>query len=180
MTTNNNWPKKEDYLEIYRVAHNNATDLLKEAELLFEHEHFPRAYALAFTALEEISKSQFAADIFTGLRKEDDFRKFYKNHLLKIRRIDWAHSDARSTPKWVGPDWDDIKYMNPEIPFFEKRNTALFVGIDFKERKIVIPEKEINEKDAEDIIHVVRTAFQKIWEIEEYYGHQIGTKGFMK
>jgi len=72
------WPTKDNYLEIYRVAHNNASDLLEEAELLFNHKYFARAYALAFTALEEISKSQFAADVFTDLCKEEDFNKFTK------------------------------------------------------------------------------------------------------
>ena len=48
------WPTESDYLEIYRAAHNNAADLLREAELLFDNKYFARAYVLAFTALEEI------------------------------------------------------------------------------------------------------------------------------
>src|ERR1035441_1349050 len=54
--------QKELYLTLHRAAHNNAIDLLAEAEILFERERYSRAYSLAFTALEEISKSQLAAD----------------------------------------------------------------------------------------------------------------------
>lgn len=180
----NNWPTKNDYLEIYRIAHNNAANLLGEAELLFNHKYFARAYALAFTAIEEISKSQFAADVFTGLTKEDEFNKFYKDHRSKIERLAWAHLDANLYPysmKWVGPDIDDVQMMNPQKPNFQKRLNALYVGIDFGNKKIIKPEEQISESDAIEMIHTVETAFNRIWEVSgEFGGNQIGTKGFMK
>ncbi|MHA1371612.1 MAG: AbiV family abortive infection protein [Promethearchaeota archaeon] len=177
------WPIQEEYLEIYRVAHNNASDLLKEAELLFDHKYFARAYVLAFTALEEISKSQFAADVFTGLCKEGDFNRFYKNHRSKIGRMIWAHLDANSysyNKKWVGPDVDDVEQINPQEPQFQKRQDALYVGIDFQNKKIIKPVEQISERDAKEIIRIAEVAFERIWEVSEYYGNQIGTKGFMK
>ncbi len=43
------------------------------------------------------------------------------------------------------------------------------------------PELFITEKDAQDIIHIVEVAFERIWEVTgEFGGMQIGTKGFMK
>lgn len=65
-----NSPDKEKFLELYRIAHNNAVDLLAEAEILFANKKYARAYFLAFTGLEEIAKSQLAADVFTGFIKE--------------------------------------------------------------------------------------------------------------
>ena len=177
------WPTKNDYLEIYKAAYNNAADLLKEAELLFNRKHFARVYALAFTALEEISKSQFAADVFTGLCKEEDFNKFYTNHREKIERVAWAHLDANSYPhnmKWVGPDIDDVEQINPQQPHFQKRQDALYVGIDFQNQRIIEPKEQISEADAKEMIRIVEIALERIWEVSEYYGNQIGTKGFMK
>jgi AbiV family abortive infection protein len=61
------------FLALYPAAHNNAIELIQEAEILFERGRYCRAYALAFTALEEISKSQLAADVFTGLISRETF-----------------------------------------------------------------------------------------------------------
>jgi AbiV family abortive infection protein len=178
------WLTKDSYLEIYRVAHDNASDLLEEAELLFEHKYFARAYALAFTALEEISKSQFAADVFTNSCEEEDFNKFYKNHRSKIGRMAWAHLDANSyshDKRWIGPDVDDVEQINPQEPHFKKRQDALYVEIDFQNHKIIKPVEQISERDAKEVIRIVEVAFEKIWEVAgEFGGNQIGTKGFMK
>ena len=172
--------QKYKYLEIYKSAHNNAADLLKEAELLFAHKCFSRAYALAFTALEEISKSQFAADVFTGLRTKEDFEKFYKNHKHKINGVEWVHFDANSYPynlKWIGPDIDDLERINPQKPNFRKRLESLYVGIDLD--RITKPEEQVTQEDAKEMIRLVEVALERILAVE-FDGNQIGTKGFMK
>jgi len=174
--------KKIDYFDLYKKAHQNAIELLKEAEILFEKEHYPRAYFLAFTALEEISKSQFAADVYTGFSKEEDFLNFYTNHKDKLKRIGWAHYDANSYPHniiWVGPDRDDIEEVSANKPLFEKRNNSLYIGVN--NEQIKLPEVEVSKSDVSEIIHIVNTAFERIWEVSgEFGGNQIGTKGFMK
>jgi AbiV family abortive infection protein len=78
---------KLEFLELYRSAHNNAVDLLAEAEILYEKGKHARAFFLGFTALEEISKSQLAADVFTGLIAEEEFFEYYRNH--KKRYTAW-------------------------------------------------------------------------------------------
>ena len=173
---------KFNYLNIYNEAHNNAVGLLKESQILFDNGCYARSYFLAFTALEEISKSQFAADVFTGFSKEDDFLNFYTNHKDKIRRIGWAHEDANSYPHniiWVGPDRDDVERVKDSEPLFQKRNDALYVGMI--DNNIKLPNEEVSETDAQEIIHIANVAFQRIWEVSgEFGGNQIGTKGFMK
>jgi AbiV family abortive infection protein len=79
---------------LYVAAHNNAVDLLSEAELLFEKERYARAYSLAFTALEELAKSQLAADVATGFIEEEVFQKAFRKHEKKIERMAWATRDA--------------------------------------------------------------------------------------
>jgi len=176
---------REDlFLNIYNSGNKNATELLGAANVLCDTKRYAQAYVLAYTALEEISKSQFAADVFTGLRKEDDFKKFYRAHRDKIANISWAHNDATSYPhkyKWIGPDMDDVVEMNPEEPLFSKRQAALYIDVDFSTGEIYSPSEVVDEKDARDIIHIVDVALERIWEITgEFGGMQIGTKGFMK
>ena|SRR3989344_297917 len=178
-----NWQtNKVNYFEIYRQAHKNAANLLKESKILFDNECYPRAYFLAYTALEEISKSQHAADVSTKFSKEEDFNESYKNHKDKIDRIGWAHNDANSYPHnmiWLGPDVDDVEQIAPSEPLWEKRQDSLYVGLEYN--NLNVPQEKITKNDAKEIIHIVDTAFERIWEVSgEFGGNQIGTKGFMK
>ena len=168
---------KFEYLKIYNSSLNNAKDLSKESKILFENGCFARAYFLSYSALEEISKSLFAADVFTGFENEDAFIKFYSNHKKKISRMKWAHLDANDPHynlRWVGPEIDS------EEPIFRKRLESLYVDVDFESNKIFIPEDEIKKKDAESIMYIVEIALYRIWDVTENGGNQIGTKGFMK
>jgi len=96
----------------------------------------------------------------------------------------WAHLDANSYPhniKWVGPDVDDVEQINPQEPYFQKRQNALYIGIDFQNQKIIKPEEQISERDSKEVIRIVEVALERIWEVAgEFGGNQIGTKGFMK
>jgi len=173
--------KRIDFYKIYAKAHNNAADLLNEAEILYEKGKYARAYFLAYTGLEEISKSQLAADVYTRFVKEEVFWKRYREHKSKIDGVEWAHIDANTYPYnkiWIGPDMDDVEGISPSKPLFERRQKALYV--DVKDSIIFSPKEEINGDDAKEIMHILSTALYRIWEMEEYWGHQIGTKGFMK
>jgi len=174
---------KKIFLDIYVAAHKNAFDLLQDAKVLFEKRRFASAYALGFTALEEISKSQLAADVYTGFTDEEHFKKVWLNHEKKMANVKWAHDDANSFAynlKWIGPDADDVKPMTPDEPIFHKRKAALYVDADLNASAVSTPNEAVTEQDAEGIIHIVETALQRIWEVTEHWGHQIGTKGFMK
>ena len=173
--------KKLDYLDIYTKAHNNAEDLYSEAEILFKKRKYARSYFLSFTALEEISKSQYAADVYTGLLKEKDFLKLFGSHRKKIKCASWAHLDANSYPYslvWLGPEIDNVEQIISKKPSFKKRQNSLYV--DIENNKITSPKEQISEIDAKEIIHIVKTALYRIWEVTESWGNQIGTKGFMK
>ncbi len=173
---------KVDFYKIYAKAHNNASDLLSEAEILYEKGKYARAYFLAYTGLEEISKSQMAADVATRFIDEEVFWKHYSKHDSKLNGIQWAYIDANTPPYnkvWVGPDRDDVEGISASEPLWEKRQNSLYV--DAMDGAIKSPKDEITEKDAREIMHILSTALYRIWEVSgEFGGNQIGTKGFMK
>ena len=166
-------PLRDEFLALYNASLKNATELLAEAEILLEREKYARAYALAFTALEEISKSQLAADVFTGLIKDEEFNECFRDHRKKIERMAWATEDAKGYLAMP-----EEAYIDVQEPTFTARMDAMFVG--FKNGKIVAPSDMIGREDARSIIHTTQTAIQRIIEVTEFWGHQIGTKGFMK
>jgi AbiV family abortive infection protein len=165
---------RDEFLALYRLAHNNASDLLRDAEILLEKERYPRAYALAFTALEEIAKSQLAADVFTGLIEEEEFLKYYLKHEKKIGRMAWATEDAKRYLDLL----DGGEDLEIEKPTFGRRNDGMYVSLT--NGKVVSPSDVISRDDARGIIHTVEVALRRIHEVTEFWGHQIGTKGFMK
>lgn len=162
-----------NFLTLYYSAHNNAVELLADAEILFESAKYPRAYALAFTGLEEIAKSQLAADVYTGFIEEAEFWDCYRDHRKKISRMAWATEDARRYLD--APDGD---YIEVEDPSFANRMDAMYVKV--AGGRIILPSDVIDRDAARGIIHTLKVALERIWEVTDYMGHQIGTKGFMK
>ena len=164
---------RDGFLILYNRALANAGELLEESELLFEAGKFARAYALAFTALEEISKSQLAADVCTDFITEQCFHEHFMNHKKKIGRMAWATDDAA---RYL--DAPEGNYVEVEEPKVHHRMAALYVDID--NGRVVAPSDLITSAEAKGIIHTVKVAFERIFEMTELWGHQIGTKGFMK
>jgi len=134
---------------------------------------YPRAFFLAFTGLEEIAKSQLAADVFTGFIEEAEFWSVFGDHKKKIGRMAWASLDAEEYL-----DLEQEKYLDIEHPTTARRMNALYVH--FEQGKVKSPKDLITEADARAIIHTLRVAIDRIMEMTEYWGHQIGRKGFMK
>lgn len=167
-----------NYYNIYKEAHNNAVELLNEAKILLKNDKYARAYFLAFTALEEISKSQLAADVYTGFYDEQKYLDIYFNHNKKINMVSWAKYEADDFPMWIGPDIDDVVNIQTKLPNFKKRNNALYIGHN-KNGKLLLPKKEISIDDVWEIIHIVETAIYKIVETK-LLTERIGTKGFLK
>ncbi len=163
---------KEDFYKIYSKAHNNAVSLLSEAELLYKHKHYARAYLLAFTGLEEISKSQLAADVYTGFIQEKDFWSKFDKHSQKIRLMGWASTDAENYR-----DLESEDYIEITLPDLKNRMKALYV--DLEKGQVIAPTESISEKDAKSLIHTLRVAIERIMETV-FYTERIGSKGFLK
>jgi AbiV family abortive infection protein len=163
---------KPEFLELYKSAHNNAVDLLAEAEILYEKEKSARAFFLAFTALEEISKSQLAADVFTGLIDEKEFSEYYRDHKKKIRRMAWATDEARR----YFDKWED-SYVEVEPPAISSRMNALYVSLDKK--TVQSPKQIVTAEEAKGVIRTVEAVLDSIAK-NEFMGYPPGTKGYMK
>lgn len=165
---------KEIYLKFYLASIEESYKLLKEAELLFENKSFERAYFLGFAALEEISKSQMAADVFTGFIEENIFKKAYRDHKEKISRVEWIKKDGNSLPDY---SYDDVLVKDFD---YEKKLKSLYVDGKFNLTEIFTPKDSVSQNDAESVIKAVNVGLDRIRQVTEKDGEQIGTKGFMK
>lgn len=72
--------KAEKVFEVYAKSHKNSVSLLKEAEVLFKNSYYTRAVALAIISFEELGKSQIAADFYSGVLPEDEYKRAFKRH----------------------------------------------------------------------------------------------------
>ncbi len=96
----------------------------------------------------------------------------FLKHEKKIKRMAWATNDAED---YLSSDGTFVEVQKPK---FTARNDAMYVNV--KDDKVYSPSDAIGREDAQSIIHTVEVAFQRIFEVTEFWGHQIGTKGFMK
>lgn len=162
------------YLDTYLECLNEAYNLLDEAKILFKNQSYQRAYFLGFSALEEISKSQLAADVYTGLISEEYFKNTYRDHKKKISRVEWIKIDGNSYPYFES---DSTRIQDFD---FQKKLKSMYVDVDFKDGKVSKPSDSVNEDDAKRIIRAVEVGLDRIYEVTTENGEQIGTKGFMK
>ena len=165
---------KQCYLDMYIKSLNESKKLLKESEILLANDAYQRAYFIAFSALEEISKSQLAADVYTGFIEEDEFKKIYKDHKKKIDRVKWIQLDGNQYPYFR---WDNVRIDDFD---FRKKLQSLYVDVDFGSEAVLSPSDSVSKEDAEKIIKAVKVGLSRIYYITEELGEQIGTKGFMK
>src|SRR5437773_11997288 len=77
----------QSLLRLYRACLRNAGALLVEAKLLLAHRHYARAYALAFTAYEEIGKSQVVADFFEDVASKKELDDAFRAHNPKVAYV---------------------------------------------------------------------------------------------
>ena len=127
---------------------------------------YARAFFLAFTALEEISKSQLPADVVTEFISEDEFLDHYRCHPKKIERMAWVTEEAQR--------YLDIDLQHPDI---SSRANALY-SLSIKDKKVQTPTDAITKEDAQGIIRTAEVALDSIT-TNDFMGYAIGSKGFM-
>lgn len=174
-------PKKEglrrvrsELLELYNSCLENAKDLIEEAELLFKYGHFPRAYALGFTAFEELGKSQIVADLFNDMVSESEFEAAFKDHKIKAA---YCKRYVLVPEKYKG-EWN-IEYDRSSMADYVKlRMDSLYVmyGVGHKP---IVPKDVIPKELAESVINACRKYLKDIIEMS-YLTERIGTKAFTK
>lgn len=148
----------------YRWAWSNAVGLLDDAQILVDGGRHARAFALAATALEEIGKSQYAADVYTGFLPYESFDAHIRNHTFKS-------AYAARAVDFVGIKPALIQGLGEAL--FARRNQALYAS----------PAGEVVDDefahDAGVMIDYSRTWLTNIRQ-QEYIAERIGTRAFLK
>src|SRR4029077_6130427 len=67
--------KAESAFSVFKTSKKNSLELLDEARLLADHQSYARAVALAIMSYEELGKSQIAADYYSGILPESEYKK---------------------------------------------------------------------------------------------------------
>lgn len=152
----------------------NALDLLKEARILYKHRRYARAYALAFTAFEEVGKGQIVADFITGVASKEELQSAFRDHKLKAAYMGRQYVIRTKNPQDVTVEYDVTKTKQLLI----QRNAALYVNMsdDFLTQS---PKQVFRAKHAMDTIKAVEEKIRFILYAERL-NERIGTKAIAK
>ena len=156
----------QNALDTYQRAGDNALSLLEDARILSSAGRHSRAFALAATALEEIGKSQYAADVYTGFIPHEGFEKNIRDHRLKTgyaNRV--VQFDTIIEPF--------LRDKETAESLFERRNDSLYASSSN------LPDDAAYQDDAETMIDYCETWLERIRNQEEI-AERIGTKAFLK
>jgi AbiV family abortive infection protein len=148
-------PPHDDLLALLQAALSNAKDLLGDAQVLADAGRFPRAFALATLAWEELSKGQLCA--LTVVMPEitaEDFWERFRDHEGKLSRVHMFASFMQAQP--VGPVAEHAKkIMGQSKSTKELKERCLYMN--YKRGKILLP-SQVTERAARKQIKVVREA----------------------
>ena len=90
----------------------------------------------------------------------------------------------RASEEWHGPQkmlqrtFPPMACLSKSKNQHSRLNDAMYV--ELRDGNVYSPSTSIEREDAEGIIHTVNVAIERIIEMTEIMGEQIGTKGFMK
>lgn len=157
----------QEVYKAYARCHNNAVALIADAELLFDAGRFARACALAIMAWEELGKSQIAADYYSGVLTEAEYKAAFKEHRLKTSYLNRAGAID-------GKEFLTVAY-NTTIGhrLEEVRQVALYASAKTS------PSESITKDNARDLIDRVNEHINYIRFAEEFNG-RIGSKALFK
>lgn len=167
-------PGREGLLRLYYACLENARGLLEEAELLLQRGSVARAFALAFTAYEEIGKSQVVADFYNDQVAESEFASAFCLHALKLAYLERVvHLSGGPFPE--GTIEYDVRKLNL---LTARRNDALYVNrVNGFEPQA--PADIITADQAREMIDAGYKEIESIAWAEELNG-RIGSKGLFK
>jgi AbiV family abortive infection protein len=149
-------PPRDDLLALQRAALANAHDLLDDAQLLLDAGRWPRAYALATLAWEELSKAQLCvlAVIMAGDMTAEDFWAEYKTHEGKLGRVLMLADVMSSAP--VGPVTEHASKIGGQARSAQKdKERGLYV--DYRRGTVLLP-SQVSERAARRRVTEVREA----------------------
>lgn len=161
-------------LELYSACLKNAAKLLEEAELLRNHKHHARAYFLAYTAVEELGKSQVVADYFGNLVTKGEFEAAFRDHKFKMAYIKrYVRIPEKLKDEFI------IEYdRNSSVVQNDRRNSSMYIEYnhDYTPK---LPENEVSIEAANELLTFGKEYLNEIYKME-YITERIGTKAFTK
>jgi AbiV family abortive infection protein len=135
------------------VALSNAQNLLNEATLLLQNNHFARAYFLAVAAIEEIGKSVQA---FDGMGR--NLQDSAVSTKLKLQFEDHSQKITAAFIPWLAasPNLRDevMSIVNLQIDIKHGREPSMYTDIHFDGPKITTPESAIRPEAANNCIRL--------------------------
>ncbi len=164
----------DHWVKLYKSALAEASKLHREAILLYENNHFERAYFLAMQSLEELSKALMAADVYTGWLDEEDYYKMQNDHKSKIKRVKWVQYEGQKFPIVTSKGKITKDFV------FRKKLRSTYVELERNSKQVLTPTDGVNKEDAANLINAVMAGLTAVVETTMVRGEQIGTKGFMK
>ena len=168
-------PKGGAILPLYHACKENAVALLDEAEILFDQKRYARAFFLAFTALEEVGKSQLVADYLTDCISEEEFRDAFKRHDLKVAYL----YRCVFVPDKIGQKEAKIEYnMEDSKDEIRLRMNSLYVSLT-DNHELSKPEDKVDRKSAMEMIEEVKEHLNSILNAE-WLNQRLGSKGLFK
>jgi AbiV family abortive infection protein len=148
-------------------CHNNAVDLISDAEILCQVGKFARSFALAIIAWEELGKSQIAADYYSELLSDKEYKAAFKEHRMKTSYLNRAGAIN-------GKEFLTVAYNTTLGHRLEEaRQTALYASGKS------VPREAIDQENAKEIIDRVNEHIHYIRFAEEFNG-RIGSKALFK
>ncbi|MFL0685502.1 MAG: AbiV family abortive infection protein [Algoriphagus aquaeductus] len=166
-------PSQEKLWELIQSCWENVIDLIQDSEILFNRSKYPRAYALAYTALEELGKYLIVCDYYNGLVSKEEFEKAFHNHGMKPGYLFNKVVMSEDFPDKI--IYDEKRFQS----YFQERNNAMYVRWDKKNEAILLPKKHVNKEFAEMMIAKVKRQVESIVHAIELTG-RIGSKGLYK
>jgi AbiV family abortive infection protein len=148
----------------------NASALVEEAKLLFAAERYPRCYALAHLACEELGKVMMLASIGIesrlGTANWSKFWKRFRSHKAKTRNIlglDYLVSPIGSDNSDVERYWKDI---TEHVHMFEDLKLACLYS-DYIKGNFFSPNEIIKRHHAESFLKLAEGRLRVISNVEK-------------
>lgn len=161
-----------DQLHELRIAiFTNAISLQKEAQLLFKHEFYARAYLLAHLAVEEVGKLTIVLTVVSRVRKGEkvDWQavtKRFRGHQEKITADDAHHSIFALPPDT--PSAERIAWLKRADKTARSRvvqkNSATYV--DASGSMIFSPLDVVTHEAAEEMLRRSAASLEAHWQSE--------------
>ncbi len=135
--------KVKDIEMIFFKIHENACELIEEAEILYNHQKYARAYLCAHIAFEEFGKlpmlNTVALNVYNGVKPDwKHLNKRIRDHKRKISQSYGTVMFLDNALKKYNTKYKDDSPTEFEATAYDIENSWLYVFKEFIEKEVVI------------------------------------------